>query len=361
MGLPPEAGPPGVWLRTTWVRRRYYVEDGYIKPIPGSREEKYNPFDAYYGAERAEEGRSLYLELVELDEKDPRAIEEFCSRWGILGLFWQDQGVAEIVRTPFGGEHWLPLDARKDTVAETLGRIRAALEFRANFADKFDRTDLDPEDIKILGKQAAGVDWANTIKWPEGLGWIWSDGWASSDQDEGIRMASFDTLCESVEQFGRAVAWFRSTYVLASRYTARLSHPEEIAKLESNLALYVNTVRPNPVFHGDLQHGRWAWEWHFPSLLAAAYMMLFLDLIGGRNLRFCADEACRKPFVADRSDKLYCSPKCLNRAKQREWRRKDPEGYNRKRRERRRNASELARGTGGPGGGVEAKGNGRDG
>ena len=75
------------WIRSRWVRRRYYVENGYIRPVVGSKVEYYDPFEeAYFDANTPREGTSLYLELIALDLEDIPAIERFTSRWGLLGL-----------------------------------------------------------------------------------------------------------------------------------------------------------------------------------------------------------------------------------------------------------------------------------
>jgi len=74
-------------LSAAWVRCRYFVQDGYIRPVRGAHVEAYDPFEAYYANDSALLGRSLYLQLVDLDTTNEQEIEKFVSRWGLLGLF----------------------------------------------------------------------------------------------------------------------------------------------------------------------------------------------------------------------------------------------------------------------------------
>ena len=63
-----------------------------------------------------------------------------------------------------------------------------------------------------------------------------------------------------------------------------------------------------------------ALSWRFDSLIAAMYLMLLLDLTGGRTLRKCENERCGMFFMPSRrEDQIYCTPTCQERAKQRRY------------------------------------------
>lgn len=65
-----------------------------------------------------------------------------------------------------------------------------------------------------------------------------------------------------------------------------------------------------------------AFGWEFGSLLSTLYLMLFLDLTGGKLLRRCSNPLCGRFFVAARANNQYCSTVCQNRAKQQRFKRR---------------------------------------
>lgn len=67
----------------------------------------------------------------------------------------------------------------------------------------------------------------------------------------------------------------------------------------------------------------WQWEWTVPSLLAACYLMLYLDLVEGMRYLQCANETCTRTFTPSRSDHKYCSDSCARAQAQREYRRRE--------------------------------------
>lgn len=92
-------------LRGRWMRRRYFVEGEFIKPIPTSEKTVYDPFEGY----RAELTKSeqdpvdqLHTHLANLDAADLHAIEAFTGKWGILGLFQHDLYQVRYVPTAGG-------------------------------------------------------------------------------------------------------------------------------------------------------------------------------------------------------------------------------------------------------------------
>jgi len=64
--------------------------------------------------------------------------------------------------------------------------------------------------------------------------------------------------------------------------------------------------------------------------------MLWFDLTNGREVRVCKNEKCRKEFLPDRVDQIYCDPRCGQNVAKRRY-------YETKGRERRREAIRKAK------------------
>jgi hypothetical protein len=73
------------------------------------------------------------------------------------------------------------------------------------------------------------------------------------------------------------------------------------------------------------EHGQLTLGWRCNTLLQASYLMVFLDLIGGSQLRECASHDCSNYFrVGPQTNSKYCSVKHANRASTRRQRGKRP-------------------------------------
>lgn len=267
-----------------WFRRRYYIEDGYVRPIPGSAEVPYDLFGEYRRGER-----SLWFELQSLSGANDRKLEDFCSFWGPLGIlgdcvlqFWwpQQEGPEIFDRTGIGVDlpiHVTPGDAASNTpLALVVVRgpaphlaTRPVTEFCAEFFPDSDLTVLNNDDLRdlvVFGR---------------------------------------DRYCERIEYFEAASLDIRAHagYLIGQR--------------SNEHALWSLNSRTNRVTLG-LGHsadGRWETTWQFPSLLSMAYLTLMLDAEAGRILA-CAN--CTKPFSAVRPERaMYCSSQCREQVKYR--------------------------------------------
>ncbi len=65
--------------------------------------------------------------------------------------------------------------------------------------------------------------------------------------------------------------------------------------------------------------------WRCPYLLQAIYLMLYLDVTGGRSIRRCNKSDCQNHYRAGpQSRSKYCSTKCANAASTRMGRGQEP-------------------------------------
>ncbi|MDI6872069.1 MAG: CGNR zinc finger domain-containing protein [Bacillota bacterium] len=387
--------PKGVLLKTTWARRRYYVDEGYIKPIPGLKTEWYNPFASYYGLDSPYKGRSFYLELVELNENDPRAVEEFASKWGLLGLVFENLIQAHYVRTPEGyalpkhrldcvipgfDEVWqgkgsavvvplstpyVPEDVIWDAMVtrgwvkrETDGGLRVLVD--GTFSELEQRLTREHEQAEFAGFQLHIQDGGEALVrdrlgtpcvkslieylqdyFPEPLPKPQSFGpglklqWLRDGDPVFPALDSdfiWDHLCEPLDDFALEVRRFRDVYTACAK-RPDLSR-DQVRWISAVFDQHLESVHPTLTLSDDHETQpdgfTYSGEWSYPSLLAVAYMMLYLDFTGNRRLHFCANDRCRKPFVTDRTDRIYCSARCLNATKHRKYRSGNPEVNSRK-------------------------------
>src|SRR4051794_32891800 len=82
-----EGREPLYWSRATWFHRTYVVQDGLIRPVPWSHLKPYDPFTGEGHSEKLPPDRPIYEQLYRLSLSNERAIADFVSTWGILGLF----------------------------------------------------------------------------------------------------------------------------------------------------------------------------------------------------------------------------------------------------------------------------------
>ncbi len=78
------------------------------------------------------------------------------------------------------------------------------------------------------------------------------------------------------------------------------------AKNRINDSLHKSLREVNPDFFYPARN----WEWEFPNLLSAMYLMTYLDFKVGNMPIKCKKEKCSVYFVPGRGNKVYCSKKC---------------------------------------------------
>jgi hypothetical protein len=258
-------------MQSGWKKRRYYAEDGYLKPVPGSRVEDYDPFIA---------SPLPYLELAALDTADERAVEAFASRFGLLGLF---QERLHNTRNVF------------QVMADAQGLTELSKQFQTQTPGYF----LD----YLPGLRGAPLERINEVIYGNELG---------------------EHLAEPLDEFRTAADEFRAMYEVAAMAEGRMS-VEEAEWLKQRFNSHRRRVWQvaDYTLAGDgATVGGWSRAWAFPSLLSACYQQMLLNLTNGRDLRICKNEKCRKPFETKHKKHYYCDPDCGNAQEQRERRRR---------------------------------------
>lgn len=284
--------------KSQWVKRRYYVEDGYLKPIPGSKADPYDPFTT---------DPPPYLELAALDLEDERAVEGFVSRFGLLGLFQQQRHEE--------AESWESKGRRDTGMAYSMEWVPIHLLHYLPGLTRPTSGQSKEQALERLRKVLATEE-------------LW------------------DFLAEPIGDFREAAKEFQAAYLLAVNGGDGRRAVGEAEQLKQRFEDHLRVVRPVTDFNvaddGVTVTG-WAIRWTFPSLLSACYHQLRLELVGGQDLRLCKNERCRKPFTAKTKKHYYCCDACGNAQEQRE-RRRDPDRKLKRQLERERPAAAAGNG-----------------
>jgi hypothetical protein len=350
----------GSWLLLEWVRPRYYIEGGFIRPIPGSPVEQVNPFEVEreQPTHKHHRPRRLHEDLAAVDPADQRSLQSFVDRWGLLGLI----------------QHVEPRDYRIHSV-----------ELACDPVDQYARD--EPGWVRETERKwkEAGHTLRAYLQAPVSTSRLWVDYLGSgkvhtSEQGHGepdlwkkhygryfpgvnrlsqlLRPQRFQTApdpyqalisgldpekfwqhySEPVEAFAEQVEEFRSVFDACAAWNEGNRDDGQLHTFMWRFTHYLEDVHPTPYYPnyidigpippGELRRvakpaltGSWEWRWSFPSLLSAAYLMLLEAFTGACRPRRCPSESCRRLFIPDRPNVLYCSPECQRRQKQRIFRR----------------------------------------
>lgn len=320
-------------VQGTWVRQRYFAQDGFLRPVQGSRRTWFDPLRAARAQEEARnDGRPLYLQFTDLDSQAD--FERFASAWGLLGLLPHRVLFA---RHAFEGDDWL-LDKRivplnhpraSQEVTESPGYWRWpacrplrrepsrfwGVESPFGAALCLEGPNLDAAvapleelwrpyfpGMELPGPWLPGIfslDWWDCYSEPVA-------GWREA-QDE---VRSFLALSERLYTAGSAAGGGAAADAAEDDDAEDGSSELEPAMIR--LQRHLSGVHPGafPTVSG------WEWVWSFPSLYAAMFFMLLEDLTQ-RRLRRCG---CGRWFASGRDARQYCSGTCRGTTKKRQQR-----------------------------------------
>lgn len=332
------------WRRGVWLRRRYFVQDDRIRPIPGSAISEYRPLPLVNSADRdpgEDVSEELILALKELDLGSEDAIERFARRWGLLGLFshhlhWQRY-------IPGAAGEVQPLSR-----SENAGHVEEGLDFRAETS-----VDASQASLERWNAFLASAREVNRQGWPgymeHGCGTVLNtmdslfipqpcplmayyapffpdlDQWRDPVTDRPVFPALdsrelWDRLCEPLQAFRLAVREFQSLAELFARGAVEKRPPSPppmgfIREPEGAgiAAIRRHTRRVSPLLTTRLDEAQeppWELRWFCPSLLAAAYVALEFKVTGKLPPRLCRN--CGRYFFPGRASNIYCRRQCAN-------------------------------------------------
>lgn len=274
--------------RMEWVQRRHHVEDGYVRP---SRSSPLRPYDPFV---RQAEGDPLHLALVKVDPWDPDSVADLATQWGPLGVLHEFVIEARYVEEQAGWVSPQPTEGTQ-VIATPTARVTGT-------SAEFDTT------ATVLRASVTAEDPAEELPladWYEAFFPETPDGPYPAFDNPAI----WDHMCEPMHLIEQEVELFKATAALMERTPEEID-PEDPLDGLALLQHRLTRISPTP----ELVEGQWEMNWRFPSLISAAYYMVYKDLAGGRMLRYCEADDCTNPFVARASTRQkWCSSQCAKR------------------------------------------------
>lgn len=272
-----------------WVQGEYAVQDGQIAPVPGTAWETYSPADCPL----------FYLDLVNLYPglHSGAAVERVVCRWGLLGLYQQQVRQIRIPRAGAGGD----LLVQPGALLEASEQLEPVAEGEVD-AYALRREDTAEEWFREVPFAPLFARYFPRLQWPDAL------------RTDGLTL--WDHLHEPLDEFREAVERLHKTFTLCTLWSAGERDEATVGSLNYRFGSDLGGLRSRvefgpsgPVLTPEL-----------PSLLAAAYHRMLLDLHEGRYFRFCRNERCGKALVTERLNTYYCSARCMEAVRKRAYR-----------------------------------------
>ncbi len=335
----------GYW----WRFDRYEIRDGYIRPAPDARLERFDPWSEYrearagHGAERRpytdllELVRDLVIgsapdgdQILPLDPQGEERLSRWCATYGLLGILPHR---AHMVTLP---PRWEPLEGRQDYLVQaqrqffrtsegwvTAGRSRYPPKAGSGGDEQRVRGAVIPMSKVPRSWPRPGVAIQDLLMpaWEhEPLSKTWASFFPEVPHEERetypypapLSDAFWRSYAEPVSDFFEAATMLLNV-VLGLKPIGRLSTASEgdragVRVRMDTLHKLAETVSPalEPAEDGGFRQ-----RWLASTLLGAFAMMVLLDLTEQRRLLQC--EACGRLFVTKSYQAIYCSDTCRNR------------------------------------------------
>lgn len=326
-----------------WPKINFVIENGVIKEKPGLDVVFYNPFDYHYknSSYQDKSKKSLYLEFIEIDEKDEQQILAFVNNYGILGLELIKQGkdIIGFVMERFAKLH----RPNEQGMLTVLGRSSLpSIGSLINRVVKVDKREIEIfADENIYDGELDEIRQAfNELVYDNGLV-------LTERIDEFIgELVLMRLLVRANAAINKgdieAIKEISADLLNAVKRNAYLDGLDILSELDTSL------LEPSPSGFSDIlsfwikiyssRHLKRAYPtlesskgskthrqvvgYKCSDLLAAMYIMFMLDATRGLTHRLCANEPCKQPFMPQDDRQIYCSEPCARAQVQREYRRR---------------------------------------
>ena len=330
----------GRWWRFT----RYEVRDDFIRPAQGAQLLEWNPWtDHLKLAGEAGLVQPPYLSLLRLLEKlrppkigrsldlspeDQTLICEWCAKHGLLGILSHR---VQAITLP---ARWQPIVEESSLLQPTSrAYLRTSSDWRTISRAHIRGTGDGRVEGAIVGEHdlPAGCPRPGVIirklghpKWEqEDLDQSWATYFPDVPREQAAEYqyprphteAFWRLYAEPVKEFIAAAARLRDAIepIEKRKPVKQLSEREGSALIRGLEMLTELTAPVSITVDVDLE-GQPFTRWVSPALLSSFAAMAVQDLCFGRHIREC--QACRKPFVSDAWQALYCTEQCRWRAQQ---------------------------------------------
>jgi hypothetical protein len=310
--------------------------DGGIEASPGAMWRRADPFESYKPVSSSRDPEAgAHLDFMYASEAwqqrrpDRRQVLlSFVNKHGLLGLF------PERYSGPILPDHkyWLAPDAVFSTREGKLRKVDPATTGKEYLEELLHRRHPDtekadlgerlafPHELKFLAKNPISLFGrprtvsetleSEVVSWEE-IKELWGC-YVVLDKysDAGVTLLS---TREPLFWWERELNGFPSKERLTAEYGFSLS------TISSRMA---SSVSPRGYLNKHAQAER---GWWCPYLLKALYLMLYLDVTGGRSIRRCKRSGCQNYYRAGpQSNSKYCTERCASAASTRMGRGQDP-------------------------------------
>ena len=328
----------GYW----WRAEEYVLEDGYIKPAPGARFMRYDPWDHYRAVRQhgKQEDPAPYQELLRLanirfvfeagrfvvEADDGQRILAWCNRYGLLGVLLHR--VQEVRLAP----RWQPMvllpAPEPNALFPTQQRIiRTPTGWRSQYVQRLDKSFVqgEPEREGSLVEERlrpADMTAGAWVRKLDAFDWQWeplSKSWArffpdTPSEEKDTREYPLPLSEEFWREYSEPLDQFISAVHALESALRCLQEPTDVRRGRDKINALAGDV--NLVLLTSQEQFRQAWV--ATSLLGTLTAMAILDLAGGKRVILC--ETCGRPFVSGVQKARYCSPTCRHTAQKRAYR-----------------------------------------
>lgn len=329
--------PVGYW----WRAEEYVLKDGYIRPAPGTRFMRYDPWEHYRLARQhgKQEDLAPYQELLRLADirfvftKDGFAVQpddtprilEWCNKYGLLGVLLQR--VREVRFAPRWKRVGLP-GAEPDLLFPTQRRlIRTATGWRSQDPQWLDGWVIQDEpdregSLVEEGRRPADMTTGAWVRKLDSFDWQWEPlpkTWArffpdTPSEDRETREYPLPFTNEFWREYAEPLDQFIAAARTLEIALRDLQKPTEIRLGREKINALAEDVSLALSFGKD----GFRQAWVAASLLGTLAAMAISDLSGGKRVLRC--ETCGRPFVSGSPAARYCSPTCRHTAQKRVYR-----------------------------------------
>lgn len=283
-----------------WRRRPTEVKDGRIWVIKGFPEENYNVLD-YSGAS----GEALYVTFASVDDSNPAEIRKFCDKYGLLGLihsrrYQSRKNSEEYVMLLTNKERGSYSTINEDIPPDINDSLTVELIERMDEEENSESiTDIQIEIIRMR----AVLDTLDAM---------------ARKRDSSMLLSLTRAVCLGAKGYDHT----RDDGTIQPEYEQFLFAKTNISEIISS---YLGDI--SPVLRVDPDTRGFAGGWQVDNLLAAMYLMLFLELSKGGLIKHCENETCSNFFSVsiEKADKKYCSQSCARAQASRVYRRREKE------------------------------------
>lgn len=361
-----------------WSKHNCKIEDGKIieikKPevnrpevkfLAALNKQTYNPFDYYNNENHV----NLYLKFIAINENKNEDIISFVQNYGILGLYndvhrirrskelyieslenYPTRAIETVdeFKKAYDGFYDSFIHTLIEDVAQDPGKALEKLKLIKNLREKNNNSiqPLIPSQPIKHNKHDNYMDWfiealnctaeesvEEFIKELKRMRVIVSMREAIATNNIEYLKFGIDFLDEMNWQEAEGEPW-RS---YSSEYKSILETNEDQADDIRFLTLCANIsikrevnkqlLNVNPVINFDgyfEDEQQFHGTWKANNLLSAMYVMLYMDLIGGKGIKKCQNKTCPEWFVVYGNDdrKIYCDNTCARQQAQREYRKR---------------------------------------